>query len=68
MNLHIYNVFDRYFHLRPIVIWKGHLQPYIWVVPSLFQEATSSDLVFSSVSFKGFRYKSIYCQKVALDV
>ena len=26
-----------------------HLQPYIWVVPSLFQEATCTDLVFSRV-------------------
>ena len=28
---------------------KEHLQPYIWMVPSLFQVATCIDLVFSSV-------------------
>ena len=28
-NFHIYNVFDRYFHLRSIVILKEYLQPYI---------------------------------------
>ena len=48
-ELPIYNVFDRYFHLRLIVISKEHLQPYIWVVPSLFQEVFPSDLVFSSL-------------------
>ena len=45
----MYNVYDRYFYLRHIVISKEHLQPYIWIVPSLFQEATCSDLVFSRV-------------------
>ena len=39
-KLHIYNVFDKYFYLRGIVTSKEHLQPYIWAVPSLFQEAT----------------------------
>ena len=41
MNLTVY--------LRRIFISKEHLQPYIWVVPSFFQEATCSDLVFSTV-------------------
>ena len=41
------NVFGRY--LRHIVTSKQHLQLYIWVVPSLFQEATCSDLVFLRV-------------------
>ena len=44
----IYNVFDRYFYLRHIVISNEYLQPYIWVVPSLFQEPFCSDLEFSS--------------------
>ena len=43
MNLTVY--------LRRIFISKEHLQPYIWVVPSFFQEATCSDLVFSTVLF-----------------
>ena len=30
---------------------KEHFQPYIWVVPSLFQEGTCSDLVFSRHCF-----------------
>ena len=30
-------------------ISKEHLQPYTWVVPLLFQEATCSDLIFSRV-------------------
>ena len=33
--------------LKGIVILKEHLQPYIRVVPSLFQEATYCELVFS---------------------
>ena len=45
----IYNVFDRYFCLRCIVTSKEHLQPHVWVVPPLFQEATCKDLVFSRV-------------------
>ena len=45
----IYNVFDRYFYLRRIVTSKENKQPYIWVIPSLFQEATWRDLVFSRV-------------------
>ena len=43
-KLQIYNVFDRYFYLTCVAISKKHLQPYIWVVPSLFQGATRSDL------------------------
>ena len=49
LNCVFYNVFDRYFYLRCIVISKKHLQPYIWVVPSLFQETICSDLVFLRV-------------------
>ena len=45
----ICNAFDRYFYLRRIVTSKEHMQPYIWVVPPLFQEATCKDLVFSRV-------------------
>ena len=45
----VYKVFDWYFLLRYIVISKEHLQPYMWLVPSLFQEATYNDLVFSRV-------------------
>ena len=45
-ELRNYNVFERYFYLRCIVFSKEHLQPYIWVVLLLFQEATCSDLVF----------------------
>ena len=45
----IYNVFDRYFYLTRIVTSKENMQPYIWVVPPLFQEATCRDLVFSRV-------------------
>ena len=45
----IYNVFDRYFYLRRIVTSKENMQPYIWVVPPLFQEATCRDLVFPRV-------------------
>ena len=43
----------RFRRLRCIVISKEHLQPYIWVVPSLFQ-VICSELVFSRdcVSFK----------------
>ena len=37
------------FYLRHIVISKEHLQSDIWIVPSLFQDATCGDLVFSSV-------------------
>ena len=41
----MYHVFDRYFYLRCVAISKEHLQPYILVVlPSLFQDATCSDL------------------------
>ena len=47
--LYIYNVFDRYFYLRRIAISKEHMQPYIWVVPPLFREATCRDQVFSRV-------------------
>ena len=36
-------------YLRWIFISKEQLQPYIWVVPPLFQEATCSDSVFSTV-------------------
>ena len=42
-------IFDRYFSWTHIVISKEHLQPYIWMVPSLFQEVFCSDLVFSRV-------------------
>ena len=45
----IYNIFDRYFYLSRIVTSKEHMQPYIWVVPPLFQEATCRDLVFPRV-------------------
>ena len=37
------------FYLNRIAISKEHLQPYIWVVLSLFQENTCSDLVFSRI-------------------
>ena len=47
-KLHIYNVFDRYIYLR-CIISKEHLQPYFWMVPSLFQKATCNVLVFSKV-------------------
>ena len=47
--LFIYNIFDRYFYLSRIVTSKEHMQPYIWVVPPLFQEATCRDLVFPRV-------------------
>ena len=50
-ELCIYNAFKRHFLLRHIVISKVHLQPYIWVVLSLFQKATCSDLVFSRVLY-----------------
>ena len=43
MNLTVY--------LRRIFFSKEHLQPYIWVAPSFFQEASCSDLVFSTVLF-----------------
>ena len=43
------NEFGRYFCLRRTVILKEHLQPYICVVPSISQEVTWSDLVFSRV-------------------
>ena len=33
----------------PWIVLKEHLQPYIWVTPSLFNEATCSNLVFSRV-------------------
>ena len=42
--MQIDNVFDRYFYLRCVAISKEHLQSYIWMVPSLFQDATCSDL------------------------
>ena len=45
----ICNAFDRYFYLRLIVTSKEHMQPYIWVVLPLFQEATCRDLVFPIV-------------------
>ena len=35
--------------MKAFCISKEHLQPHIWVVPSLFQEVTCSDLVFSRV-------------------
>ena len=47
--LFIYNIFDRYFYLSRTVTSKEHMQPYIWVVPPLFQEATCRDLVFPRV-------------------
>ena len=47
--LFIYNIFDRYFYLSRTVTSKEHMQPYIWVVPPLFQEAICRDLVFSRV-------------------
>ena len=40
--------FKEALHRSSIVISKKHLR-YIWVVPSLFQEVTCSDLVFSRV-------------------
>ena len=43
-KLQIDNVFDRYFYLRCVAISKEHLQSYIWMIPSLFQDATCSDL------------------------
>ena len=42
--MQIYDVFDRYFSLRCVAISKKHLQPYIYVVLSLFQGTTCSDL------------------------
>ena len=48
-SLCIYNVFDRYFYLRRIVTSKEYMQPYIWLVPPLFQETTCTGLVFSKV-------------------
>ena len=38
-------------YLIDISFSKEHLQPYIWVVPSFFQKATRSDLVFSMVLY-----------------
>ena len=35
--------------LRRIFISKKHLQPYFWGAPSFFQEASCSDLAFSTV-------------------
>ena len=49
LSFHIHNVFNWSFYLRYTVISKEHLQPYVWVVPSLFQEAVCNDLVFSRV-------------------
>ena len=46
-----YNLCDRYFNLKRIFILKEHLQPYIWVVPSLFQESFCSDLWVFVVTF-----------------
>ena len=46
-----YNVFDGYFYLERSVISKEHLQLDIWVVPSLFQEITCGDRVFSRVLY-----------------
>ena len=48
-TLGMYNVFDRYLYSRCIAISKEHLHPYLWLVLSLFQEATWSNLVFSRV-------------------
>ena len=45
----MYNVFDRYFYLWRLVTSKEHMQPYIWVVPPLFQEATCRVQVFSRI-------------------
>ena len=45
----IYNIFDRYFYLSRIVTLKEDMQPYIWLVTPLFQEATCRDLAFSRV-------------------
>ena len=45
-ELRIYNVFEKYFYLSCVIVSKEHLQSCIWVAPSLFQEATCSDLVF----------------------
>ena len=45
----IYNIFDRYFYLSRIVTLKEDMQPYIWLVAPLFQEATCRDLAFSRV-------------------
>ena len=42
----ICNVFDRLFRLRRIFISKEHMQPYIWVVPSLFQEIFYSEAYY----------------------
>ena len=62
-ELCIYNVFDRNFYLRRILISKEHLQPYIWVVPS-FQEVACIGLVFSRVlSF----FKITNCNRVCLQ-
>ena len=40
-----------YFYLRRIVTSKENMQPYIWVIPPLFQEASCWDLVFSRVLY-----------------
>ena len=63
-ELPIYNVFDRYFYLRCIVISKEHLQPYIWMVSSSFQEAFCNDLVFSRVL--PFFETSTFCKGIEL--
>ena len=38
---HACNVFDRYFYFRRNVFSEERLQPFILVVPSLFQELSS---------------------------
>ena len=49
MHWYFYDRYDRYFYLRRIVTSKEYMQPYIWVVPPLFQETTCRGLVFSKV-------------------
>ena len=48
-ELCIHSAFDRYLYWRRIVTSKEQMQPYIWMVPPLFQEATCLNLVFSRV-------------------
>ena len=51
-----YNVFDRYFYLRRVVISKELLQPYIWVASLIFHETICSDKVF----LKNMRFWKIF--------
>ena len=62
-ELRIYNIFDRYFYIRRIAISQELLQPYIWVVPSLFQEAICSDLTVT-VFFLNKHLRSKFFSKV----